>query len=99
MNNYFYNQFARESKKPFIVIVSFEDFGRIETIAFGKMGQAERWMARRLDEIEASLDIGAVVTACIYHCPTKTLLTLAEVEGKFAEKYSDELREMFGEDF
>ena len=85
MNNYFYNQFAKESKKPFIVIVA--------------LGQAERWMERRLAEIDASLDIGAVVTACIYHCPTKTLLTLAEIEGKFAEKYSDELREMFGEDF
>ena len=36
MNNYFYNQFTKESKKPFVVIVAFEDFGRVETIAFGK---------------------------------------------------------------
>lgn len=99
MNNYFYNQFARESKKPFIVIVTFKDFGRIETIAFGKMGQAERWLNRRLDEISENLDAGEGVDAFIYHCPTKTLLALMEVEGTFSEKYSDELREMFGEDF
>ena len=81
MNNYFYYQFARELKNPFTVIVTFKDFSRIDTIAFKKMGQAERWLNRRLDEISENLDAGESVEACIYHCPTKTLLTLAEVDG------------------
>lgn len=98
MNNYFYNQFARELKNPFAVIVTFEDFGRIEGIAFKKMGQAERWMNRRLDEISENLDAGESVEACIYHYPTKTLLTLWEISGTYKKIY-DELREAFGEDF
>ena len=99
MNNFFYEQFVRDIKKPFAVIITFKDFGRIETIGFKKMGQAERWLDRRLTEVEESLDLGESVDAFIYHCPTKVLLTLAGVEGKFPKKVYEELREAFGEDF
>lgn len=99
MNSFFYERDARSLKKPFIVIVLFKDFGKIGFRGFKKMGQAERWLNRRLAEIEEYLDAGEVVEGCVYHCPTKTIPVMAEAEGKFSEKVLQEIDEAFGEDF